>query len=215
MVPCGMTFENLEKKEAVQRMVSHNNHAERPFGVVKEFWRMCPTHSMQNLSWVTHSFGNGTHRCAEVFGHHNKLIPVTTRLAGIALTTDPCLKRAVNQLCSVRRKSLGRVTILARAAHKNDKAAQVTNKKRKAIQKHDAQIRKQARTAAARDKAEKTACTSLCTNINNLDIELKARDNKKESRITYSQRSNICTDFRGTQDYIQTWEWNGVRQVVK
>ena len=92
------------EKAAVSKMVCHNNYAERPFAVVKAFWRMYPSLSLYNLSWLGNSMVNGTHRCAEVFGQHNKLTPVTTRLAGIAITAHPELKRAVNILCSVRRK---------------------------------------------------------------------------------------------------------------
>ncbi len=64
--------ESWETK-AVAQMICHNNYAERPFGVVKEFWRMYPTLSLKNLSWVSHSTVNGTHRCAEIYGtDHNK-----------------------------------------------------------------------------------------------------------------------------------------------
>ena len=120
------------ENKAVQQMVSHNNHAERPFAVVKEFWNIYPSLSLSNLSWLSHSISNGTHRCAEIYGPHNKRTALTTRLAGIAITAHPDLKRAVNKLCSVRRKSIGRVTALAREAHKQDKAVQVANRKRKA-----------------------------------------------------------------------------------
>ena len=61
------TREPWEQK-AVEKMLSHNNHAERPFAVLKAFARMYPTLSLQNLSWLTHSLVNGTHRCADVFG---------------------------------------------------------------------------------------------------------------------------------------------------
>ena len=187
--------------KAVGKMLCHNNHAERPFAVVKEFWRIYPTLSLQNLSWLTHSISNGTHRCAEVFGHQNKNTPFSTRLAGIALTADPRLKRAVNKLCSVRHKSKGRVTVLAREAHKNDKAAQVANRKRKATEKHDAQIRKLARIAGARDKAEATLSTSLCTTIQTLNIQLKARCNNKESRISFL-RDQIYARISGDQQRL-------------
>jgi hypothetical protein len=135
------------------------------------------------------------------------------RLAGIAITADPRLKLAVNKLCSVRRKSLGQVTVLARAAHKNDKEAQSTIRKQKAEIKHDANIRKQARTAAARDKAEETASNSLCTDLQTLDVQLKARSNNKESRISFLKFTHA---FLGNiRDHILTWAWNGVRQVAK
>jgi hypothetical protein len=94
------------EQTAVEKMMCHNNFAERPFAVVKEFWRMYPTLSLHNLSWLTHSMVNGTHRCAEVYDADVKGIPVNTRLASIAHTAHPALKNAVSKLCSVRRISL-------------------------------------------------------------------------------------------------------------
>ena len=76
------------ENEAVKHMVSHNNNAERPFGVVKEFWDIYPSLSLQNLSWLSHSISNGKHRCAEVFGQHNKRTALTSRLAGIAISSQ-------------------------------------------------------------------------------------------------------------------------------
>ena len=173
------------EKDAVGKMVCHNNFAERPFAVVKAFWRMYPSLSLYNLSWLGNSMVNGTHRCAEVFGKHNKLAPVTTRLAGIAITAHPDLKRAVNVLCSVRRKTKGRITLLAREAHKADKEFQIATRKLKAKDKYAAQVQKQARTAASRDKAEQTASNSLCKDLHDLNIQLKARGNQKNSRVSY------------------------------
>jgi hypothetical protein len=74
---------------------------------------------------------------------------------------------------------------MARLAHKSDKAAQVTIRRQKATKKYDAQVKKQARTAASRDKAEKTAVNSLCTDLPDLMLQLKSRNNKKESRISF------------------------------
>ena len=76
------------------------------------------------------------------------------------------------------------MTYLVREAHKVDRVAQVANRKRKATEKHEAQIRKQARTAASRDKAEETATTSLVRDLTQLNLQLKARCNNKESRVT-------------------------------
>jgi hypothetical protein len=122
---------------------------------------------------------NGTHRCTEVFGQHNKLTPVTMRLAGIGLTAHPNLKRAINILCSVRRRTKGRITLLARDAHKTDKDLQIATRKCKAKEKYATQVKKQARTAASQDKAEQTATTSLCNDLHELNIQLKARGIRK------------------------------------
>jgi hypothetical protein len=62
-----LSNEKREKWEmaAVKDMVAHNNFAERPFAVVKALARMYPSFSLRNLSHLTHSIVNGTHRCAE------------------------------------------------------------------------------------------------------------------------------------------------------
>ena len=173
------------EKQAVQQMVSHNNYAERPFAVVKAFARMYPSLSLRNLSHLTHSLVNGTHCCAETFGRRNKAIPVTRRIAGIALTAHPKLKAAVNTLCSVRRKSLGAVTRQVRAAQQTDKASQVQYRKDKAIIKYNALIQQQATKAAKRDKAEMTAASNLCLDLKELTVQLKSRCNSKEARVTF------------------------------
>jgi hypothetical protein len=173
------------EKEAVQKMVSHNNYAERPFAVVKAFARMYPSLSLQNLSALTHSIINGTHRCADTFGRRNEMETLTTRLAGIALTAHPAIKEAVNGLCSVRPKSLGAVTMQLREAHNQDKKAQIEHRKAKAIAKYKALVAQQATIAAKRDKAEMTAASDLCTDVRDLNNQLKSRCHNKPARLTF------------------------------
>jgi hypothetical protein len=173
------------EKEAVKHMVAHNNYAERPFAVVKAFARMYPSLSLRNLSHLTHSIVNGTHRCAEELRLECLAGPGSTRLAGIALTAHPVLRKAVNAVCSVRRKSIGTVTRLCRDAHKVDAFAQVTHRKEKAITKYKALIKQQATKAANRDKAEMTASSNLCIDVVQLDLQLKARCNSKKARETF------------------------------
>ncbi len=146
-------------------MVSHNNYAERPFAVVKAFARMYPSLSLRNLSHLTHSIVNGTHRCADKFGGRCDSALTTTRPGGIALTANPALRTAVNRLCSVRRKSIGAVTTICRDAQKIDAFAQVTHRKSKALAKCKALIKQQATKAAKRDKAEMTTSSNLCIRL--------------------------------------------------
>ena len=179
-----------EKREewetaAVRDMVAHNNFAERPFAVVKALARMYPSLSLKNLSHLTHSIVNGTHRCAEDLSLENEAGPGSTRLAGIALTASPALRKAVNVVCSVRRKTIGSVTRICREAHKVDATAQVTHRKEKAVTKYKALIKQQATKAANRDKAETTANTNLCIDVLQLDLQLKARCNSKKARETF------------------------------
>jgi hypothetical protein len=181
---CNSKREEWEK-EAVLLMVCHNNYAERPFAVVKALARMYPSLSLRDLSLLTHSLVNGTHRCAEIFGRRNGSLLGSTRQAGIALTAHPALRKAVNILCSVRRKSPGAVTKLCRDAHRLDTVAHIQNRKAKALAKYAALVQQQATKAAKRDHAEMIASSSLCIDLEDLDLQLKARSNSKEARVTF------------------------------
>jgi hypothetical protein len=80
------------EKEKCKNMLSHNNAAERPFAILRAYKQLYPSLSLANLSKLSQSIVNGTHR-----PRHNGLS------AGIALTADPVLRHCVSQLCSVRR----------------------------------------------------------------------------------------------------------------
>lgn len=181
---CNDMREEWEIK-AVKLMVSHNNFAERPFAVVKALARMYPALSLRNLSQLTHSIVNGTHRCAEAYGPRNEMDLGNTRLAGIALTANPVLLQAVNMLCSVRRKSIGAVTQICRDAHNLDTVAHINNRKQKALAKYNALVKQQATKATRRDQAEMTASSNLCIELSELQLQLQARSNSQESRVTF------------------------------
>jgi hypothetical protein len=166
-------------------MISHNNFAERPFAVVKALARMYPSLSLRNLSQLTHSIVNGTHRCAETYCRRDEMELGNTRLAGIALTANPVLRKAVNILCSVRRKSIGAVTKICRDAHNLDTVAYILNRKAKALAKYNALVKQQATKAAKRDQAEMTASSGLCIELSELQLQLKACSKSKESRVTF------------------------------
>ncbi len=73
-------------------MLCHNNGAERPFAVLRQYKRIYPSMSIDNLSKLSNSIVNGTHRSA-----------MRGLAGGIALTADPRLKKCIGTLCSVRR----------------------------------------------------------------------------------------------------------------
>jgi hypothetical protein len=171
--------------KAVHKMVCHNNHAERPFAVLKALAQMYPSLSLRNLSRLVHSLVNGTHRCADTFGKRNLNQGICPRLPGIALTAHPQVKEAVSRLCSLRRKTAGLVTILQRQAYQTDKKAQVANRKRKAQEKFEENVAKQARIAGSRNKAEETATNSLCTDLQELEHQLESRQNSKGARLIF------------------------------
>jgi hypothetical protein len=108
------------ERKAVNKMVCHNNHAERPFAVLKALAQLYPSLSLRNLSRLVHSLVNGTHRCADTFGKISATAGLCHRLPGIAITAHPEIKAAVNKLCSVRRKTPGVVTIIQCEAYRTD-----------------------------------------------------------------------------------------------
>ncbi len=76
-------------------MLCHNNHAERPFAVLRKYKHLYPSLSLGNLSKLAQSLVNGTHR------------PASNGLAaGIALTADARLCTIIGLLCRVRRKTV-------------------------------------------------------------------------------------------------------------
>ncbi len=117
-------------------MLCHNNHAERPFAVLRAIWKSYPSLSLQNLGWLSHSLANGTHRPAYTYGILKGGDGNHSHEAGIALTAHPNLKRAVNIVCSVRRKTIGAMTQMLRAAQTSDREEQVATRKRKAHEKY-------------------------------------------------------------------------------
>jgi hypothetical protein len=171
--------------EAATGMLSHNNHAERPFAVLRAFAKMYPALSLRNLAWLAHSLVNGTHRPAHTFGVVKDRYSIPSQKAGIALTAHPSLKRAVNEVCSVRRKNVGSVTVIIRTAQLDDKKLQIETRKRKAEETIAARIRSKTTKAARIDKAEHIASHHLVLSIPDLENELAARQSNKQSRINF------------------------------
>jgi hypothetical protein len=191
--------------EAVKGMVSHNNHAERPFAVLRAIWKMYPSLSLKNLGWLSHSLANGTHRPASTYGVSKDTDGNHCSKPGIALTAHPELKRAVSVVCSVRRKLIGSVTELVRAAQISDSEAQITTRKRRAREKHLHRIRLKASQAAKADKAEHTAAHHLVLSTKDLLDELTGRRNNKQSQITFLKEqfdARVVGDLKRTYSSI-------------
>ncbi len=169
----------------VKGLVSHNNYAERPFAVLRAIWKTYPSLSLKTLGWLAHSLANGTHRPEHTYGTTKDVHGNHCHKPGIALTAHPNLKRAVNVVCSVKRKTVGAVTKIVRAAQISDKQEQIETRKRKAVEKHENTLRLKAIKAAKSDKAEHTAQHHLVLSLRNLDDQLKARNSNKQSQITF------------------------------
>jgi hypothetical protein len=171
--------------EAAKGMLSHNNNAERPFAVLRAFAKMYPALSLKNLAWLSHSLVNGTHRPARTFGVATNLPGTNTQKAGIALTAHPSLKRAVNVVCSVRRKNIGAVTAIIRQGQIEDKVEQIETRKRKAGEQFEARLRSKTAKAARVDKAEHIARHHLVQSLPDFENEMAARQSSKQSRINF------------------------------
>jgi hypothetical protein len=78
---------------AASKMLCHNNAAERPFAVLRQYKRMYPSLSLGNLCKLIHSVINQTHRPAS-----------NVNEAGIAISGDPTLRECVSSLRQVRTK---------------------------------------------------------------------------------------------------------------
>jgi hypothetical protein len=191
--------------EAVQGMMSHNNFAKRPFAVFKAFAKSYPALSLRNLAWLSHSLVNGTHGPAQTFGTMKDREGINSREARISLTAHPELKIAVNIVCSVRRKNTGIVTQLVRVAQNEDKEEQVAYRKRKAEEKDTNNIRLKSIKAAKLDKAEHTASHDLVLNSRELEIQLAARLNSKQSQLTFLKEqfnTRVNSDLKRTYTTI-------------
>ena len=78
--------------EKCKLMLCHNNYAERPFAVLRQYKRLYPAMTVGNLGKLANSLVNGTHR-PKMGG----------KAAGVALTADTRLRDCISRLCSVRR----------------------------------------------------------------------------------------------------------------
>ncbi len=165
---------NEEDLGSCNEMLCHNDNAERPFAVLRQYQRMNPSISLQNLSWLSTTLVNGTHAPADK-GHGG----------GIALTADPILQNAIGLLCNIRRKSPGSITQFVRAAHFVDRLEAVRARKRKAREKYDNNVRKKAKRAALTDYAEEVCATSLVTTLPALQIQLAAHARSRHGQIKF------------------------------
>jgi hypothetical protein len=80
--------------KAATNILCHNNNAERPFATMRAYHNIYPAMTLQNLSWLSHSLVNGTHRPEHVFGRTSKKDLKNMIPPGIALTAHPILRQA-------------------------------------------------------------------------------------------------------------------------
>ena len=90
------------KARAVQ-LIAHNNHAERPFAVIKLFDYCFPSMSFGNKASLSHARYNCTFKIPEPT---KKKVASTAPKLGAAIAAHPSLQRTVSRVCNVRRRKI-------------------------------------------------------------------------------------------------------------
>ncbi len=139
----------------MEGMLCHNNNTERPFAVLRSYKRIYPSISIRNSSKLSETLVSGLH-----------LPPDKGQLAGVALTADPRLRACIGSLCGVRKVKVGKIT----------------QRKRKACDKYDTNVREKTKKAAWRDRAEEIAFTSLVNDHSTFQTQLLARGNSSKAK---------------------------------
>ncbi len=121
--------------EAVAKLLSHNNAAERPFAIVKAYLQVFPTMRLTTLANFSLAMTNGSHRPAGTLGKSNKTKSRQRQPPGIAHTSPIAFQMAVTKVCGVRRKNTGSVTQMMRAT--NASLAEQGDRRRKEKHKED------------------------------------------------------------------------------
>ena len=165
--------EDWEEK-AVEPLLCHNNHAERPFAVLRLYKRTYPSISLRNLSKLSLTIVSGTHRPAD-----------KGTIAGAALSSDSRLRAIVGMLCGIRRKRVGLITAILRAAYTLDATDMIESRKRKAREKYNTNVRKKAKKAALMDYAAEINANSLVNDVDAFKTQLASRDNSVRARIAF------------------------------
>ncbi len=191
--------------EATKGMLAHNNHAERPFAVLRAVWKMYPSLSLKNLGWLSHSLANGTHRPAQTYGVARDAEGNHCPKPGIAITAAPQVKHAVSVVCSVRRKTIGDVTKIVRAAQITDTKEQIATRKLRAREKHLHLLHLKSVKAVKIDMAEHTAANNLILTTRKLQDELQGRQSNKQSQISLLKEqlnARVVGDLKRTYSTI-------------
>jgi hypothetical protein len=108
--------------EKVSQLLSQNNAAERPFGVVKAYLDVYKTMKLSTLANFSLAITNGSHKPAGTIGKTQKTKLRVPKPAGIALTSPERLKLAITKVCGTRLVQTGKVTALLREKCAGDTA---------------------------------------------------------------------------------------------
>mgnify|MGYP004204857345 CR=1 FL=1 len=167
------------KARAVQ-LIAHNNHAERPFAVIKLFDYCFPSMSFGNKAGLSHARCNGTFKIPEPT---KKKVASTAPKLGATIAADPSLQRAVSRVCNVRRRKIdgrmvpaGVVSRLVREHRAADGADSAEMRKKKTAKKFELNKQRAIRMAQKKDAAFEV---DVVESEARLDDLLKGKSGKK------------------------------------
>mmetsp|Transcript_72447 Transcript_72447/g.145766 ORF Transcript_72447/g.145766 Transcript_72447/m.145766 type:complete len:467 (+) Transcript_72447:256-1656(+) len=175
---------------------SHNNHAERPFALMKLLDHLFPAMKLANVSNVAHARVNRTSALAPpkpktAKGARN----LERKTAGAATLADPRLKKAVSAVAGVRRQSLGAVTKQRREQLTADIAAAAVHRKK---HRTDLLAEKTQQAAGRAQKKDTAHSTELITSVRDLRAHLLAKTGKGASMALVSQQFDARVTGRAT-----------------
>jgi hypothetical protein len=196
------------KKRAVH-LLAHNNHAERPFAVMKYYNNIFETMTLSNLSSLSLA------RCNNTYQRHpdNPKTQKTTTgkvVVGAAVDAHPKLQAAVSAVSSVRVKSLGEVTVLRREGAVADQAAATAHRKRR----REEELHVKTRLALGRAKRVAEAnSTTLVTTEAELDAKLAAKSGKGTKVELLRQQITARLGGARAFDYPRSAVWSAFRSA--
>ncbi len=183
--------------EAVAKLLSHNNPAERPFAIVKAYLQIFPTMRLATLANFSLSMTNGSHRPAGTLGKTLKTQNKERAPPGIALTSPLQLQMAVTKVCGVRLINTGSVTKMMRETNAN--LMVLGDNRRKA--KHKADMEQKAKLQFNKGVQHNINMTEiLATTTSDLEANLELLGHAVGTSFSYLKRQFAARKARADGD---------------
>ena len=199
--------------DAVAKLLPTNNAAERPFAVAKAYLNIYSRMKLANLAKFSLSMCNGSHRLAGPAGKQERTKDRNVATAGMALTADPRLQAVVSELCTVRRSKYGRaktgpkpgsITELLTNKYESDKLRETERRLARGEEDKAKMAKKHLNKSI---KFNISAEEPLAQTATELDLNLKAMDNKRGVCLAYLKRQ---FDARLTRAEAEEYTYDAV-----
>jgi hypothetical protein len=190
-------------KARASDLLSHNNHAERPFAVMKSLDHVFPSMGLSNLASVSHAQVNGTFASASPKPKTQKgAAKAVGKRVGAAVLADTRLQEAISKVASVRLMSPGEVTKQRREEYVTDINADAEHRQSYRACQLEEQKKKAVGQAQKKDTAHSI---KLITSVKDLRVNLEAKNSKGARMALVSQQFRARLTGRATLfSYSQT-----------